>query len=93
MTALDNDGEAAQNAPDKVDARNRLDEEVFSFRATKDGRVLFYWHGKHIKTVAGADAKKFLQRIAGLEGKAAQLVMAKATGHFRHGNERGKSRR
>jgi hypothetical protein len=93
MTRGDEQEDGAEERGTKVDARNRLDEEVFSYRAAKDGRVIFYWHGKAVKTVAGAEAQKFLQRIAGLEGKDAQLVMAKATGNFRHGNERRASRR
>jgi hypothetical protein len=70
-----------------IDKRNRLDEEVFTFREAKDGRVMLYWHHKHVKTVAGAEAERFLKKIAGLEGKEAQLVMAKVTGNFKHGNE------
>jgi hypothetical protein len=75
----------------EIDKRNRLDEEVFSFREAKDGRVMLYWHDKHIKTLAGGEAQKFLKRIEGLEGKDAQLVLAKATGNFKHGNERANS--
>ncbi len=71
-----------------IDKRNRLDEEVFTFREAKDGRVMLYWHDKHVKTLAGPEAQKFLKRIEGLEGKNAQLVMAKVTGNFKHGNER-----
>lgn len=71
-----------------VDKRGKLDEEVFSYRATKDGRILLYWHEKHVKTLAGAEAKKFAERIDGADDKEAQLVMAKATGNFKHGNER-----
>ena len=33
-------------------------------------------------------ARKFLAAINGLEGKPAQLVMAKITGNFKRGNER-----
>lgn len=71
-----------------VDKRNRLDEEVFSFRVAKDGRVVIYWHGKAVKTLAGAEAARFLQKIEGVEGKEAQLAMAKVTGNFKRGNER-----
>lgn len=70
-----------------IDKRNRLDEEVFSFREAKEGRVMLYWHDKHVKTLAGAEAQKLLKKIEGLEGKDAQLVMAKVTGNFKHGNE------
>lgn len=72
----------------EVDKRNRLDETIFSYRSLKDGRILIFWHGKPVKTLAGVDAQKFPARIAGLDAKAAQLVMAKVTGNFKHGNER-----
>lgn len=71
-----------------IDKRNRLDEDAFSFREAKDGRVMLYWHDKHVKTLVGGEAQKFLKKIAGLAGKDAQLVMAKATGNFKRGNER-----
>ena len=71
-----------------IDKRGKLDDEVFSYQVTKDGRVLIYWYEKQVKTLAGADAQRFLSRIDGLEGKDAQLVLAKVTGNFKHGNER-----
>lgn len=72
----------------EVDKRNRLDDEVFSYRRMKDGRILIFWHGKQVKTLAGAEAQKFLAKIEGLAPKQAQLVMAKLTGNFKRGNER-----
>ncbi len=71
-----------------VDKRGILDEDVFSFRELKDGKVFIYWHDKHVTTLKGEAARKFLDKIDALEGKEAQLVMAKVTGHFKHGNER-----
>ncbi len=72
----------------EIDQRGRLDEEVFSFRAAKDGRVFLFWLGKQVKILKGREAQDFLQKIAGLEGKEAQLIMAKITGNFKRGNER-----
>ncbi|MCK6580037.1 MAG: hypothetical protein L6Q98_18245 [Anaerolineae bacterium] len=73
-----------------IDKRGRLDEAFFSFRATKDGRVMLYWYDKHVRTLAGEAAQKFLASIEGLDeaDKDAQLLMAKATGNFKRGNER-----
>lgn len=72
----------------EIDKRGVLDDEVFSYKALKDGKVFIYWHGargasRHVTTLAGSAAQKFLKRIEGLEGKDAQLVMAKATGNFK----------
>ena len=72
----------------EIDKRNKLDEEVFSYRTGKDGKVFLSWRGKEIKILKGSDAAKFLARIEGMDHKDAQLVMAKATGNFKHGNER-----
>lgn len=77
----------------EIDKRGKLDEDVFSFLATKDGKVLLYYQGKVIKTLAGQQAQKFLTQIEKLEGKAAQLVMARMTGNFKRGNERNSSKR
>ena len=65
-----------------------LDEEVFTYDATKDGRVLIYFHGKHVTTLSKLKAQKFLAQVENADDRTAQLVMAKATGHFKHGNER-----
>lgn len=72
----------------EIDKRGKLDEEPFSYRVTKDKRVMLYWQERHIKTLAGTPAEKFLADIEGLEGKEAQLVLAKITGNFKRGNER-----
>lgn len=71
-----------------TDARGRLDEQPFSHRATKDGRVMIAYHGKQVTVLAGKDADRFLSRIDGAGVRQAQLIMARATGQFKHGNER-----
>lgn len=72
----------------EIDKRGLLDDQPFDYRALKDGKVFIYWHDQHVTTLAGKAAQKFLCKIADLDGKAAQLLMAKATGNFKHGNER-----
>lgn len=71
-----------------IDKRGKLQEEPFMFRETKDGRVLIYWHGKQITVLKGKVASKFLKDILPADSMQAQLVMARITGHFKHGNER-----
>lgn len=70
------------------DRRNLLDEEIFAYRESKDGKVFISWNGKQVTILKDQAARKFLAAVAGLEGKAAQLVMAKITGNFKRGNER-----
>ncbi|QBD78994.1 hypothetical protein EPA93_24615 [Ktedonosporobacter rubrisoli] len=71
-----------------IDKRNVFDEEVFTYRLTKDNKVFLFWYNKHVKTLKGPEAQKFLRQIAGAEKTEQQLIMAKLTGNFKRGNER-----
>ena len=73
---------------DNVDKRNRLDEEIFSYKINKDNKVFLYWNGKQIMILKGSESEKFIRRINTADPKEAQLIMAKVTGNFKHGNER-----
>ncbi|MCL2201528.1 MAG: hypothetical protein FWB75_06145 [Oscillospiraceae bacterium] len=71
-----------------IDKRGILDENIFSYKITKDGKVFISCEGRQVTTLNGKNAEAFISKVAGLEGKAAQLVMAKVTGNFKRGNER-----
>lgn len=71
-----------------IDQRHRLDDEVFSYRVSKDRKVFIFWHGKQIMILKDVAAAKFTREIAEAEPQQAQLLMAKITGNFKHGNER-----
>ena len=71
-----------------IDKRNVLDDEVFTYQVSKDQKIFIYWHGKQVKILNGKEAWRFIDKIAGINHKEAQLVMAKATGNFKRGNER-----
>lgn len=73
---------------DNIDARGKLEDEPFDYQITKDKRVLLYYENKLIKTLAGKAAAKFITQIEGLDWYEEQLVLAKATGNFKRGNER-----
>ncbi|HUN21692.1 MAG TPA: hypothetical protein PK299_01010 [Anaerolineales bacterium] len=72
----------------KIDKRNRLDDDVFTYQVNKENKLFIYWKGKQVKILKGEEARQVLKKIAGLDGKEAQLVLAKATGNFKRGNER-----
>jgi hypothetical protein len=71
-----------------IDKRNKLDEEVFTYEVTKDLKVFIYWNGKRITILTGKSSDKFLSKIQFASSKEAQLIMAKVTGNFKHGNEK-----
>jgi hypothetical protein len=72
----------------EIDKRGKLEAEPFSYRMTKDRKVFIYWNGKQVLILKGTDAEKFLASITNVEGQQAQLIMARITGHFKHGTER-----
>jgi hypothetical protein len=62
--------------------------EAFGYRVSKDGRVFVTFHGRQVVTVAGAKAERLVAALAGADGEQVQLLLAKATGNFKRGNER-----
>jgi len=73
---------------DNIDKRKKLEEEVFSYRISKDEKVFIFFHGKQIMILKGKESKKFLAKISTADTIESQFIMAKVTGNFKHGNER-----
>ncbi|WMT39626.1 hypothetical protein RE628_19790 [Paenibacillus sp. D2_2] len=71
-----------------IDQRNKLSEEVFTFKKTKDNKVFIYWKGKQVTILTGKASEKFIKSIEGKNHLETQLVMAKLTGNFKRGNEK-----
>lgn len=71
-----------------IDKKGQLDDEVFTCRVTKDKKIFIFCHGKVATILKDRKAEDFIANIERAEGKDVQLVMARATGHFKHGNER-----
>ncbi len=62
--------------------------EGFAFTATKDGRVRIAHHGRVVTTLGGEAARRFLARAERADADRLQHLLARATGHYKHGNER-----
>jgi hypothetical protein len=71
-----------------VDQRGKLKDSPFTHRVTRDGAVMIAYEGRPVKTLAQPEAARFLARLEKADESAAQLLMAKATGNFKRGNER-----
>jgi hypothetical protein len=65
-----------------------LSDEPFSYLATKSGLVQISYKGKTVTTLSGRNSSRFLAKVSSADSQSAQLAMAKATGHFKHGSER-----
>lgn len=73
---------------DSIDENNRLKEECFSYKVSKDNKVFIYWHRKQMMIIKSKDSEKFLAKIEDTDAMEAQLIMAKLTGNFKRGNEK-----
>lgn len=73
---------------DNIDKHNRFEEEVFTYKVSKDKKVFIFWYGKQVMILKGKDSDKFLARIADADLRESQLIMAKVTGNFKRGNEK-----
>ncbi len=63
-------------------------ERPFSYRITKDGKAIVSWNGRAVVTLNAKDAARLATVAASGDEYALQLFLAKATGNFKHGNER-----
>jgi len=66
---------------------------TFSYRFTKNGQVLISWQGRLVTTLRGEPARVLLGQAAGRDEPAIQELLRRATGNFKHGNERAVVRR
>lgn len=70
------------------DARGRLVDDPFDFRETKAGELLISRGGRVVVTLGGPRAATVLKAIEKTDDAGAQLLLAKATGNYKRGNER-----
>ena len=75
-----------------IDSKGRLQfDKPFTYKKTKSGKVLIYWNGKIITTLAGRKFKNFMDLEQTGDEYKIQLYLAKVTGNFKHGNEKNPS--
>ncbi|WDV47795.1 hypothetical protein PV797_08915 [Clostridiaceae bacterium M8S5] len=71
-----------------IDKRKRLEENNFSYKITKDNKVMIYWKNQRIMILTGKKALKLIAELNNTDEYGKQLLLAKATGNFKHGNEK-----
>jgi len=67
---------------------SKLADCPFHFREAKNGSVQIGYKNRVVTTLRGKEAAKFMHKVQSCDEPAQQVLMAKATGHFKHGNER-----
>ena len=69
------------------------DDLGFDFQETKQGALIFFRNNKPVVTVKGKKASQLLNQLLRSDFANQQLIMAKATGHYKQGNERASKTR
>lgn len=63
----------------------------FSYKVTKERKVMIYRGNKLIKIVKGKWSEDFISNQFRWSEEDKQLKLAKITGHYKHGNEKTNS--
>ena len=71
-----------------TDRRGRLESDPYVHRISADGSIRITRGGRVVALVGGDPGRRLAARLAGAGPKAVQLELARATGQYRHGNER-----
>lgn len=65
-----------------------LEDNPFDWRVTKDGQLLVSRGGRVVTKIRGGAAAKLLGRLGAADDDEVQQLLARATGNYKHGNER-----
>ncbi|MGE7877691.1 hypothetical protein [Peribacillus muralis] len=74
----------------ELDKRNKLMEEPFTYIVTKKEIIIIHFHNNQIKVVKDKEAERLIKKIKDVENNIleVQILLAKITGNFKHGNEK-----
>jgi hypothetical protein len=74
------------------DLPSGLADDPFDHQVTKSGQVRISRGGRVVVTMAGKQADALVAKLATASPEQTQHLLARATGNYRRGNERGPSR-
>jgi hypothetical protein len=72
-----------------MDGPDPLADEPFSYQSRADGSIVVRYHEAPVTLLRGRAAERFTTRMSGADAAMAQQLMARVTGNFKRGNERG----
>jgi hypothetical protein len=71
-----------------VEDEHPIPDDPFDYRITGAGSVRVARGGRVVVTVGGAAAAKLIDALRDADERRTQLLLARATGNYRRGNER-----
>lgn len=67
-----------------VDKRGRLESDPFDAQVTSGGLVRISRGGRVVTTLGGVAGAKLAKALETADERSTQLLLAKATGHYKH---------
>jgi hypothetical protein len=71
-----------------TDARGRLVDDPFGYTVAKSGTMSITRGGRLVVTLSAGAAEQLAKKLDTADEAGAQLLLAKATGNYKRGNER-----
>jgi len=76
-----------------MNTRESLEKKPFDYQQRGNASVVISYHGTAVTTLSGVQAEKFIHKVLQAADTddgdyLVQLLMAKATGQFKRGNEK-----
>ena len=71
-----------------IDKRGKLEESPFSYFISKDRKLHISFHHKEVMVLKDNKANELIRKMDHASDFEIQMLLAKATGNFKHGNER-----
>ncbi len=71
-----------------IDKRGKLEEQPFEYFISKDQKVHISYHHKSIMILKDIKAAEIIKKLSSASDYEVQLILAKVTGNFKHGNEK-----
>lgn len=65
-----------------------VEDQAFTFQESKEGKIIIFYYSKQIMIVKDQRAHTLSRKLANASLEEQQMILAKATGNFKRGNER-----
>lgn len=71
-----------------IDKNGHLKDSPFDYQITKNNKMILFYENKKIMILGEKESRKISQKMNNKSKFEIQMILAKATGNFKRGNEK-----
>jgi hypothetical protein len=71
-----------------IDKNGHLKDSPFDYQITKNNKMILFYENKKIMILGEKESRKIIQKMNNKSEFEIQMILAKATGNFKRGNEK-----